>query len=327
MGIDAPRLRQLQPVGQVGQIGASRGPQPESAVDVHPGTGSLCSLAAGANGVEGAGINVPCLQDEDAGFVQRGQGLRAQAPLIVDLGIFDGIRAKAEQCHALEHGRMRVAAGDQPQARRGRQSGGVDVTAQPLAQPPACGSKAADDGHRSAADEACDGLLRQPQQLDQPALADLFKAGIDGRDSVNHRVLVPRVGQQARSERCGQQAAIDHAEEASSHLRCRRRTADAGEPVEDCLGLARSVRQGTVKPGKRGLRCCIRVDRPVADPAQVGLPVLDGAGEQAAVLHLLVHGLMQRALIRCFRGRWGRGLVGHDQFHCASPAGWSRERG
>jgi len=102
----------------------------------------------------------------------------AQSSLVVDFGIFDGIRAEAQQGHGLEHGRMRVAACDQPQARRRRQPGGVDVTAQPLAQPPACSGKTADDGHGRAADKACYGLLRQPQQLDQPALADLLKAAI-----------------------------------------------------------------------------------------------------------------------------------------------------
>ena len=71
----------------------------------------------------------------------------------------------------------------------------------------------------------------------------------------------------------------------------------------------------------RVLAISIRGDGPVADPAQVGLPVLDGAGEQAAVLHLLVHGLMQRALIQRVPGRWGRGLVGHGQIRCGSPPG------
>ena len=144
---------------------------------------------------------------------------------------------------------------------------------------------------------------------------------------MHHGILVPGIGQQARGERGGQQAAVDHAEEASPHLCGGCRTAEPRELVKDGFSLTRSLGQRAVQPGERSLCRSIRGDGPVADPAQVGLPVLDGAGEQAAVLHLLVHGLVQRALIQRVPGRWGRGLVGHGPIRCGSPSGRSGGRG
>ena len=149
--------------------GARARPQPEGAVDVHPGPRPRARGDDRRGRVEGAGVDVAGLQADDRALVERGQRVGAHAPLAVHRHPHDALAAEAEHPERLEQAHVHLVAHDHAQRRRAEQPLRLDVPALAREQRVARGGEAAEVRHRGAGDEADAGAGREREHVEQPA--------------------------------------------------------------------------------------------------------------------------------------------------------------
>src|SRR5690348_16283329 len=102
MSIGRPRIRQLEPLGQVSVLRRHGSPQAESAVHVHPS-----SLLAGAGadfsrGIKRPGVHIASLNTEDCPLAELWQPVCTHSALIVDLHAHNPLLPKTSKAQRLE---------------------------------------------------------------------------------------------------------------------------------------------------------------------------------------------------------------------------------
>src|SRR5690242_2635913 len=102
MSIGRPRIRQLEPPGEMSVLRRHGGPQAEGAVHVHPS-----SLLAGAgadfsSGIKRPGVHIASLNTEDCPVAELWQPVRTHSALIVGLHAHKTLLPKASKAQRLE---------------------------------------------------------------------------------------------------------------------------------------------------------------------------------------------------------------------------------
>src|SRR5579859_271929 len=207
--------REVRPRGRGG------GPEAKRAVHMDPGASVMCLRTYLRKRVEGACVDITCLQAENSRPLKSRESIGAQTALIIGGNGNDPVAAKAEQGKRLEEGRVRFLADDDRDGRGAKQTIGLHIPASPLQDGVSSGGKASEVGHCSAGDEGARGTFGQSKNVEKPAQRNVFHGGGDGRHDAVHSVLVPRAGQPVGGERDGKRAACHEAEVAPTGGGCR----------------------------------------------------------------------------------------------------------
>ena len=194
MGVGPPRIGQRHAAREVSELGHCRGPEPERAVHMDPGTVPPGNLNGGLEGVEGSGVEVAGLETD-----QRGPGPFRQQPVQLGgdqpaLGICGdrGGPPETEVPEAQVNGLVALLAHKAPDPRGPCKASSVEVPASISHQPPPGSGQPGEVGHGGSCSEPDVGILGQVQELQEPVPGRLLD-GRDGGSGVAHaRVLVPR---------------------------------------------------------------------------------------------------------------------------------------
>ena len=218
VGVDRPGVGGGRAVGEVRAARGSRRPQTERAVDVAPGAVRAAGRDDLGERVERARVHVAGLGADDGREVGAGQRLAeragAHAALAVGRHELDGVAPEPEQPQRVEHGDVRLLAGQHAQPRRALEAARLDVPARPREHRVARRRQRRDVGHLGAGDEARRDVGGKPEQLAHPAGDGLLRRGGRRRHHVQAGVLVPGRAQPVRGQRDRQRAARDEAEVA-----------------------------------------------------------------------------------------------------------------
>jgi hypothetical protein len=130
--VGRPGVGLLRAAHQVRAGGAGGGPQPERAVDVHPGAGVASGGADVHERIDGPAVHVAGLRDHDrlaAAGQRRGERLGPHRPLRVDSNRLDRRGPEAEQPQRAVDGHVALGGGEHADARRAHHAVALDVVA------------------------------------------------------------------------------------------------------------------------------------------------------------------------------------------------------
>jgi hypothetical protein len=287
-----PRVGELGAVDEVGAGGRGGRPQPERAVDMHPGAVLAAERDGRAQVVTGAGVDVAGLQAQDR-RPGRACGERSVQVGEVDRAVrvgCDGLDrglAEAEQARGPVDRGVPLGARDDPHPRRAGQSVALDVPPCGPQHVVAGGGQPDGVGPLRAGREPDSGGGRQAQQREQPTARGAFGRRRRGGQRVVERALVPPGGEHVCRGGGGERAADDEAEVARARTAHQPALGRSDELVNDLLGRGAHAGQ---RPGERGqhrVRVGGRLDRPLGERG----PVVrgDGRGALQEPCELVVH--------------------------------------
>jgi hypothetical protein len=112
--VHRPTVRPFDTGGQVTLVRRCLSPEAEGAIDMHPGLPATGKLDQFGEAVTGAGVDLSCLENRDAGTVDGGdcfgEGLREDSALIIRCDTQDAVMAESQELQGGKDRRMRVVA-------------------------------------------------------------------------------------------------------------------------------------------------------------------------------------------------------------------------
>ena len=229
---------------------ACRGPEPERAVDVHPGVRSVDCVRDRLEVVERARVDVARLRADDrrdAPVDRGGKTLGLHPPLAVRAQHDLLLGADPEQAERAHDRHVACAAHDDAQRRRARESLSRKIPAGAAVDGVPRGRETRDVGHLTPGDERKRGMGGKPEQLEQPPAGDDLERRRRRRRLGETGVLVPRGDEPVARERRRQGTTCDEAEPSARADRHDARLRDRRELLDDHRGVRRMLGERAVE--------------------------------------------------------------------------------
>ena len=194
VSIGGPGVCVLQSPGQLGHLRDSARPETEGAIDVQPGVVLATYLHDIRQWIESAGVDLPGLGDDDGGAgssCQRCTQRPGIHPAFDVRRYAGGLQSKSQVPQGGKNRHVRVLAHEYAHGRGALQSFGFDIPADARVHGAARGCQANEACHCGAGHESHGALLRQPQNVEQPAHCDLLCQRRGRRAGVRASVLAP----------------------------------------------------------------------------------------------------------------------------------------
>ena len=236
MSVGGPGVGIGEAGGEVTEFGCGGGPEAEGAVDVDPGTGGVGVAANRGDGIEGAGVHVAGLGDNDGGADDGREKFGAEATLVIDGDFDDAAAAKAENAERFCDGGVDLGADDYRDGRGTKKTVGLDVPADAFEDGVAGSGEGAEVGHGGAGNERAGGGGREGEHIEEPAESNLLDDGGGGGGTVECAVLIPSAGEPVGGEGGRERAADDKAKKTRAGHRGGGGRADLVEEAEGVGG-------------------------------------------------------------------------------------------
>ena len=223
--------------GEVLQPRRGRRPQPKGPVNVDPGSCFTGRRDNRFERVEGSGVHVPCLQDQERARIQARHPGGIDPALRIHRHALHPVAPEPQQAEGLGDARVRLLADHYPDLRRSEEAARAAVPAGSAQELVPAGRQAAERGHRGPAHETRSRSLGEAKEVRQPSLAGCLQGGSHRGHHLHGGVLVPRVRQPPRGHGRREAAAVHEAEIPAAGRRRRGRRPRAVQHLQHPGGI------------------------------------------------------------------------------------------
>ncbi len=273
----------------MGELGTRGRPEAEGAVDVQPCTGPCDGIGDLRDRVERARVDLAQLGAHDRRPVAAGQRVSESGhihpSLVVGRNLDDRCRSEAEQPKRAVDRDVAPGTAENPDRGRSGQSVALEVPAGVRQHRVPRGGEAGRLGHLAAGGEREGRVVRDAEELLQPAAHDLLDDRGGRAACVQAGVLVPGRGEPVGGESRRHGAADDEAEVAAARNRDDAGSGRFGELLDDCHRIGRSVRQRAAECLTQLVHGDGRPDGPLFERVEEVARELCGSVEELALAH------------------------------------------